>query len=247
MNMRFLTLLMAIAMMLAALYVPVYAQVPAEVSSLSLGGSFSHSGDELDFGFLGGVPLSFINGHVAWFALRSTHAGEVFSETLNAHLQGGYQWQGWELNGYGNVLRDIDRELQQVESGYFIQFPKYMILGWQGTGGAGNAAQTREAVAATTGLKDADLDVAVIQGGTRLLWFAFANLHHPVWDVDLALNAKPTLGFDEAEFSGTVMTSFDLGNLGQGSVSFDVSYQGVYETERRKYFSNLLGAITWEM
>jgi hypothetical protein len=62
-----------------------------------------------------------------------------------------------------------------------------------------------------------------------------------------ALNAKPTLAFDAAAFSDTVMTSFDLGNLGAGNVSFDVSYQGIYETERQKYFSNLLVAITWEL
>ena len=61
------------------------------------------------------------------------------------------------------------------------------------------------------------------------------------------LNAKPTLDFDAAAFSGTVMTSFDLDNLGAGNVSFDVSYQGIYETELWKYFSNLLGAGTWEL
>ena len=39
------------------------AGVPAEVSSLSLGGMFSQAGNDLNLGFIGGVPLDFMNGH----------------------------------------------------------------------------------------------------------------------------------------------------------------------------------------
>ena len=126
------------------------------------------------------IPIEAINGHVAWFLQRGSSAEIVLSETLNAHIQGGLMWKpGWELNAFGDALRDINRGLQQVQYGYFFQFPKYHFFGWEGTGGAGNAAQTREAVAATTGLAGAELEAAVITGGTTLNYFTFANMHHP--------------------------------------------------------------------
>ena len=65
------------------------AQVPAEVSSLSLGGTFSQAGEDLNLGFIGGIPIESINGHVAWFLQRGSSAEIVLSETLNAHIQGG--------------------------------------------------------------------------------------------------------------------------------------------------------------
>ena len=152
-------------------------------------------------------------------------------------------WQpGWELNAFGDALRDINRGLQQVQYGYFFQFPKYHFLGWEGTGGAGNAAQTREAVAATTGLAGAELEAAVITGGTTLNYFTFANMHHPGLDLDFSLKGLTALDFSNTDITGTVSTSYDLGR----GFSFDIAYQGVYETGRRKYFGSLLGAVTWE-
>ena len=218
------------------------AQVPAEVSSLSLGGTFSQAGEDLNLGFIGGIPIEAINGHVAWFLQRGSSADIVLSETLNAHIQGGLMWQGWELNAFGDALRDINRGLQQVQYGYFFQFPKYHFLGWEGTGGAGNAAQTREAVAATTGLAGAELEAAVITGGTTLNYFTFANMHHPGLDLDFSLKGLTALDFSNTDITGTVSTSYDLGR----GFSFDIAYQGVYETGRRKYFGSLLGAVTWE-
>ena len=141
-----------------------FAGVPAQVSSVTLGGTFAQAGEDLNVGFVGGVPLDFMNGHVAWFLQRDTSGEIVLSETLNAHIQGGLAWRGWELNAFGDALRDVDRGLQQVQYGYFAQFPKYRFLGWEGTGGIGNAAQTREAVAAATGLEGAELEAAVITG-----------------------------------------------------------------------------------
>ena len=218
------------------------AQVPAEVSSLTMGGTFSQAGEDLNLGFIGGVPLDFMNGHVAWFLQRDTSGEIVLSETLNAHLQGGITWRGWELNAFSDALRDIDRGLQQVQYGYFVQFPKYLFLGWEGTGGVGNAAQTREAVAASTGLSGAALEAAVITGGTTLNYFTFANMHHPGLDLDFSLKALTALDFSNTDVTGTVSTSYDLGR----NFSFDVAYQAVYETGRRKFFGSLLGAITWE-
>ena len=108
-------------------------------------------------------------------------------------------WQGWELNAFGDALRDINRGLQQVQYGYFFQFPKYHFLGWEGTGGAGNAAQTREAVAATTGLAGAELEAAVITGGTTLNYFTFANMHHPGLDLDFSLKGLTALDFSNTD------------------------------------------------
>ena len=215
---------------------------PAEGSSLSLGGTFSQAGGDLNIGFQGGVPLDFMNGHVAWFAQRDTSGEVVLSETLQAHLEGAAGYHGWELVVFINGLRDIDRELQEAKLGYAVEVPEVSIGGWQGTVGAGNAARSREAVAASTGLAGKALDAAVVSGGQSLHWFGYMNLHHPSgWD--FSLKSLHDLNMRNPEITGTLATSW---NLGRG-FSFDIAYQGIYEWERREYFGTFLGAITWEL
>ena len=238
---KILLILSAMLVMFSMLTIAAFAQVPAQVDNFSLGGTFSQAGGDLNLGFLGGVPLEPINGHLAWFLQRDTSDGIVLSETLNAHIQGGVSKWGWELNLFSDALRDIDRELQQVEYGYFLQPPVLKLGAWNGIAGVGNAAQSREAVAAQTGLSGAELDAAVA-GGTTLNWFGFVNLNHPGWDVDVSLKVLPRIDFSDAEVTGMVSTRFDLGK----GFSFDVAYQSVYETERRKAFGTLMGALTWE-
>lgn len=222
--------------------VQVEAQVPSEVKKPFVGGMVSQAGDNLNIGWTGGLPINAINGHFAWFGQRDTSGDTVLSETLNLHITGGVPIRGWELNAYSDVLRDLDRELQQVQYGYFVQFPEYELMGWCGKGGVGNAAQTRDAIEAQTGLAGKELEAAIITG-TSLNWFGFANLHHPLWDVDLALRVLPRLDFSDAEVTATVSSSFDLSDV----LSFNVSYQAVFETERRKAFGTAIASFSYEI
>ena len=144
-----------------------HAQVPGEVSNLTLGGTFAQSGEDLNLGFIGGVPLDFMGGHFAWYVQRDTSGAIVLSETLNAHLEGGYKWRGWELVAFVDGLRDIDRGLQEAKTGYAVEVPEVSFGRWQGTVGAGNAARSRDALAAQTGLDGKALDAAVVSRWTE--------------------------------------------------------------------------------
>lgn len=139
-------------------------------------------------------------------------------------------------------LRDIDRELQEAKLSYAVKVPEVSFGRWQGTVGAGNAAWSREAVAASTRLDGKGLDAAVVSSGQSLHCFGYVNIHHPGgWD--LSLKSLHDLDMRNPEVTGTVATSWDLGR----GFSFDVAYQGIYEWERREYFGTFLRAITWEL
>ena len=218
----------------------VYGQLPTEVNEPSIAGTFAQSGENVTLGLIAGVPIEQINGHAAVFAQRSMDGEETLAETINAYVQGGVKLRGFEVNTFVDLLRSIDREIQQAQTGYFVQFPKYKVGNWEGAGGAGNVARTREALAAATGRSGADLEAAVITGGQSVNWFAFTNLTHPSgWN--FSLKSLPTLDLSSAEFTGTIASSWAINR----NFTFDVTYEAIYETERKKVFSSLLGAVTY--
>ena len=218
----------------------VYGQLPTEVNEPSIAGTFAQSGENVTLGLIAGVPIEQINGHAALFAQRSIEGEETLSETLNAYIQGGVKLRGFEFNTFVDLLRNIDRGLQQAQSGYFVQFPTYRIGNWEGAGGAGNVARTRDALAAATGKSGTELKVAVVEGGQSVNWYAFTNLTHPSgWN--FSLKSLPAIDFSSAEFTGTIASSWAIAN----NFTFDVTYEGIYETERGKFFGALLGAVTY--
>ena len=220
--------------------VNVYGQLPSEVNEPSIAGTFAQSGENVTLGLIAGVPIEKINGHAALFAQRSMEGEETLAETINAYVQAGVEIKGFELNTFVDLLRNIDRGLQQAQSGYFVQFPKYKAGNWEGAGGAGNVARTREALAAATGKAGTDLEVAVITGGQSVNWYAFTNLTHPSgWN--FSLKSLPTLDLSSAEFTGTIASSWAIAN----NFTFDVTLEMIFETERKKVFNSLLGAVTY--
>ena len=237
MKMRFCTGLVTLLMMCVG---GVFAQLPAEVESPSIAGTFAQSGESVTLGVIAGVPIDVINGHAAVFAQRAVEGEQTLSETVNAYVQGGVEVKGFEFNTFIDLLRNMDRGLQQGQSGYFVQFPKFKVGSWEGAGGAGNVARTREALAAATGKSGADLEVAVIEGGQSVYWYAFTNLQHPSgWD--LSLKSIPAIDFSSAEVTGTISSSWEIAD----NFTFDVAYEAIYETERKSVFGSLLGAITY--
>ena len=218
----------------------VYGQLPTEVNEPSIAGTFAQSGENVTLGLIAGVPLEKINGHAALFAQQSMEGEETLAETINAYVQGGVKLRGFELNTFVDLLRNIDREVQQAQTGYFVQFPKYKVGNWEGAGGAGNVARTREALAAATGRSGADLEAAVITGGQSVNWFAFTNLTHPSgWN--FSFKSIKAIDLSSAELTGTIASSWAIAN----NFTFDVTYEGIYETERDKFFGSLLGAVTY--
>ena len=217
----------------------VFAQLPSDVSQPSVAVTFAQAGDNLNIGALGGVPLKGVNGHFAWYGQRASEDGETLSETLQLHIEGGPEYKGWQGLIFGDVLRDVDRGLQEVKVGYSAELPKLTIHGWSGTAGLGNAARSRAAVAAATGKSGDDLEIALIEGGVSAHWFGYVNLHHPNgWNV--SLKSLHDLDLKNPEITGSVATSYKL----RDNLTFDVAYQGIYEVKRRKYFGSLLGAFT---
>lgn len=233
---KFLILLISVALLFSQ---SVFAHLPSDISQPSVAVTFGQAGDNLNLGALGGVPIDKINGHFAWYGQRASKAGETLSETLQLHIEGGPEFKGWQGLIFGDVLRDVDRGLQEVKVGYSAELPKLTIEGWSGTAGLGNAARSRAAVAAATGKSGDDLEIALIEGGVSAHWFGYLNLHHPSgWNV--SLKSLHDLDLKNPEITGSVATSYKL----RDNLTFDVAYQGIYEVERRKYFGSLLGAVT---
>ena len=67
------------AVLLACLLISaqVFGQVPSEVKKTFVGGTLAQAGENLNIGFLGGVPLDTINGHVAILGLKAIAVGPI--------------------------------------------------------------------------------------------------------------------------------------------------------------------------
>ena len=146
----------------------------------------------LHSGLIAGVPIEKINGHAALFAQRSIEGEETLSETINAYVQAGVELKGFELNTFIDLLRNIDRGASaSTERVTSSSSPSTRLGNWEGAGGAGNVARTRDALAAATGKSGTELEVAVVEGGQSVNWYAFTNLTHPSgWN--FSLKSLPT-------------------------------------------------------
>ena len=96
---------MLILLMMCA--VTVSAQLPSEVNAPSIAGTFAQSGESVTLGLIAGVPIEAINGHAAIFAQRAVEGEETLSETVNAYVQGGVEYRGFEFNTFVDLLWQV--------------------------------------------------------------------------------------------------------------------------------------------
>ena len=139
-------------------------------------------------------PIKSANGWAGTYVSRQVADGEVVSETINGHLQGGFRppfippQAGVSVEAYISATRDKWRAIDlAIETGYFIRPGTYTWNDITFSGGAGNYTERRDEDEAIGRDKD---DASVTFG-----WLAFIS---GKWrNVSGVVRYKPSLDFAE--------------------------------------------------
>ena len=137
-------------------------------------------------------PIKNANGWAGAYISRQTADGEVVSETLNGHLQGGFLVKGVGIEAYASATRDKGRMIDlAIETGYFVRPGTYtwnvdksrFIGDITFSGGAGNYTERRD--------EDEAIGRDKTDASTTFGWLAFIS---GKWrNVSGVLRYKPSL------------------------------------------------------
>lgn len=164
------------------------------------------------------LPLKKINGWVGTYVSRQTADGMVTSETVNAHLQGGFRFGSVGVEAYAETTRDKWRAIDlAIETGYFVRPAVYT---WQSitiSGGAGNYTERRD-VDEEIG-RDAD-DVSLTFG-----WIAFVSAK---WkNLSGVVRYKPSFHFEET----VVESSLSFNHTLSDQAAVGITTQSIFDTQ----------------
>lgn len=142
----------------------------------------------------------------AWagaYVSRQVADGDVVAETINGHVQGGFNVRGIGIEAYASATRDKWRMIDlALETGYFIR-PGIFV--WQGitfSGGAGNYTERRT--------EDAEIGRDADDASTTFGWLAFLSAR---WrNVSGVVRYKPSLDFAEERIEGSVSINQPITN-----------------------------------
>ena len=179
------------------------------------------------------VPLDTINGWVGLYLARQIADKEVIGEVFNLHLQGGYDFGHFNLEGYIEGYRDLQREISgALGSGYFIRPEKASWNGVLFSFGLGNYTEQRD--------NDEEIGRDKADTENRLGWLSFVSGTYTVGTGHLSavLRYKPALDFDTTTWEGSGAINFDLND----EWSLGISGKGVVEEE---FNSSYLIGVTY--
>ena len=140
-------------------------------------------------------PIKNANGWAGAYVSRQVADGEVVSETLNGHLQGGFAVRGIGIEAYIEATRDKWRMIDlAIETGYFIRPGTFTWNDITFSGGAGNYTERRD--------EDETIGRDKTDASTTFGWLAFVSAK---WrNVSGVLRFKPSLTFGETRFEGSL-------------------------------------------
>ena len=146
-------------------------------------------------------PIENANGWAGAYVSRQVADGEVVSETLNGHLQGGFRVRGIGVEAYIDVTRDKWRAIDlAIETGYFIRPGTWTWNDITFSGGAGNYTERRDEDEAIGRAKD--------DTSTTFGWLVFVS---GKWrNVSGVLRYKPSLDFEEEVIEGSLSFNHEL-------------------------------------
>ena len=138
-------------------------------------------------------PIERANGWVGAYVSRQVADGEVISEVLNGHLQGGFDVRGVGIEAYIEATRDKWRAIDfAVEIGYFVRPGHYTWNDIIFSGGAGNYTERRD--------EDEAIGRDAADASTTFGWLAFVS---GKWkNVSGVLRYKPSIDFAESMVEG---------------------------------------------
>ena len=146
-------------------------------------------------------PLEGINGWAGTYVSRQVADGEVVSETLNGHLQGGFAVRGIGIEAYIEATRDKWRMIDlAIETGYFVRPGTFTWNDITFSGGAGNYTERRD--------EDEAIGRDKTDASTTFGWLAFVSAK---WrNVSGVLRFKPSLDFEEEVIEGSLSFNHEL-------------------------------------
>ena len=163
-------------------------------------------------------PIENANGWAGAYVSRQVADGEVISETLNGHLQGGFRVQGIGVEAYIEATRDKWRAIDfAIETGYFVRPGHYTWNDITFSGGAGNYTERRE--------EDEAIGRDKADASTTFGWLAFVS---GKWkNVSGVLRYKPSIDFAESTVEGSLSFNHELSE----TVSLGITTQSVFDSK----------------
>ena len=140
-------------------------------------------------------PLENANGWAGAYVSRQVADGEVVAETINGHLQGGFDVRGIGIEAYASGTRDKWRMINlALETGYFVRPGTFTWNNITFSGGAGNYTERRDA--------DEAIGRDATDASTTFGWLAFIS---GKWrNVSGVVRYKPSLDFAEERIEASV-------------------------------------------
>ena len=162
-------------------------------------------------------PIKNANGWAGAYVSRQVADGEVVSETVNGHLQGGFAVRGIGIEAYIEATRDKWRMIDlAIETGYFIRPGTFTWNDITFSGGAGNYTERRDA--------DEAIGRDKTDASTTFGWLAFVSAK---WrNVSGVLRFKPSLTFGETRFEGSLAFNHEISD----TLSVGITTQSVSDS-----------------
>ena len=193
-----------------------YGDLPHDEPSITLGIAGQNANQITALMAL--FPIESVNGWGGAYVSRQVAEGEVVSETLNGHLQGGFRILGIGVEAYIEATRDQWRAIDfAIETGYFIRPGTWTWNDITFSGGAGNYTERRDADEAIGRAKD---DIRTTFG-----WLAFVSGR---WrNISGVLRYKPAIDFGETRLETSLSFSHELSE----TVALGITTQGVLDSQ----------------
>ena len=169
-------------------------------------------------------PIERANGWAGAYVSRQVAEGEVISETLNGHLQGGFRVRAIGIEAYIEATRDKSRAIDlAIETGYFVRPGQYVwrpfrdSAGITLSGGAGNYTERRDA--------DESIGRAANDANTTFGWLAFVS---GTWrNVSGVVRYKPSINFAETRLE----TSLSFNHALSETTAVGITTQAVFDSQ----------------
>ena len=163
-------------------------------------------------------PIQRANGWAGAYVSRQVADGEVVSETLNGHLQGGFRIRGIGVEVYIEATRDKWRAIDfAIETGYFVRPGIFVWRDITFSGGAGNYTERRD--------EDEAIGRAAGDTSTTFGWLAFVS---GKWrNVSGVLRYKPSIDFADSMIEGSLSFNHELSE----TASLGITTQSVFDSK----------------
>ena len=163
-------------------------------------------------------PIDRVNGWGGAYVSRQVADGEVVSETLNGHLQGGFRIRGIGVEAYIEATRDKWRAIDfAIETGYFVRPGIFVWRDITFSGGAGNYTERRD--------EDEAIGRAADDTSTTFGWLAFVS---GKWrNVSGVLRYKPSIDFADSTVEGSLSFNHELSE----TASLGITTQSVFDSK----------------